>query len=327
MALHGKTAMAVHTPVSADLLRPLARDLGLILDGEPLPVAAGIENSTFFFTATAGGAIRPYVLSLVEMADAGQARFAARLSSHLAERGLPVPAPLPDARGLRVHQLAGKPALVFPRVPGHHPAPPTAGHCATIGRFLGRAHRAAADLADPPANRRGLAWLAESARDLEPLLDGADRRLLAVQLSRYRQLAAREADLPRGAIHGDLFQDNSLFEGDELRGVIDFYNACHDWLLLDLAIVANDWCAADGGGLDVSRLAALVNAYRAVRPLTAAEVAHWPGMLAIAATRFWVSRLLGRAGMFGGAGYGADKDPAEYRDKLLAITATPPSLP
>ena len=322
MAFPAETAMAVYTPVSSDLLRPLAHALGLTLEGQPEPVAAGIENSTYFFTATTGGASGRYVLTLVEMADPDQIRYAARLAVRLADCGLPVPAPLADGFGERIHTLAGKPALIFPRVPGSHPDPVTESHCAVIGDFLARAD----GLPGPLPNRRGVDWLTAATGDLAPLLADPDGDLLTDQIARYRHLVATGSGMPTGAIHGDLFHDNCLFEGNQLRGVIDFYNACHDWLLLDLAIAVSDWCAGEDGHLDPARYSALVNAYCQARPVTREEIAQWPTMLAIAATRFWVSRLLGRAGLLKGAGHAADKDPGEYRRKLLAMLGAPPSL-
>ncbi len=72
-----------------------------------------------------------------------------------------------------------------------------------------------------------------------------------------------------------------LFDGNHLAGVIDFYNACSGPMLYDLAITLNDWClAAQTSASMVPRAQALLGAYAALRPFTAAEAELWPAMLA-----------------------------------------------
>ena len=77
-------------------------------------------------------------------------------------------------------------------------------------------------------------------------------RLLEGSLRRVADLL-RSADLtrlPTGIIHGDLFRDNVLFDGDRLTGLLDFHHASKGWLVYDLAVTANDWCSDTDGALD-----------------------------------------------------------------------------
>jgi homoserine kinase type II len=66
------------------------------------------------------------------------------------------------------------------------------------------------------------------------------RQLLANEIK--FQTGYAKANLPKGAIHGDLFRDNVLFVGDRVSGIIDFGFAATDFLAYDLAITVNDWC-------------------------------------------------------------------------------------
>jgi homoserine kinase type II len=138
-------------------------------------------------------------------------------------------------------------------------------------------------------NRRGPHWWVETSEQVLARLNGKDAELLRNEIVFQKQ--HRHDSLPRGVIHADLFRDNALFTGDRLTGIIDFYYACNDVLLYDVAVTVNDWCCHQDGRFDELRLQAFLDAYRQERQFTSNEQEAWPVMLRAAALRFWLSRL------------------------------------
>ena len=139
------------------------------------------------------------------------------------------------------------------------------------------------------ANPRGTAWRSQTALQVHPFLSVNDASLLDSEVAFHEQHSLQE--LPQGVVHGDLFRDNVLFDGARIGGVIDFYFACNDSMLYDVAITANDWCLNDDETLNPERTRALLAAYHTERPFTDEEKALWPVALRLAALRFWISRL------------------------------------
>jgi len=260
-------------------------------------IASGIENSNFF-VATAQGR---FALTLFERLSATDLPFYLGLMRHLSDRGIVCPAPITDREGRLFGTLCGKPAALVTRLPGQPCMRPSAQDCTEIGRRLAQMQLAGQDYATVMPNTRGRNWWESAAADVRGFLDAPALRLLDEELEAQRAFAASAqfAGLPAGAVHADLFRDNVLFSpslsgagGEKLSGVIDFYFACTDHWLYDLAVTVNDWCIDDAsGGLDHVRLDALLAAYGAIRPLLEAERESWPMMLRAAAFRFWLSRL------------------------------------
>jgi len=281
--------MAVYTTVSADdLVAWLTRyALGTVHEFEP--IVSGIENTNYFVTADNGR----FVLTLYERLPAEELPFYLNLMAHLAHAGVEAPAPEPDRSGALWSFLNGKPAGLVARLDGAPVEPPRVEHCAAAGNALARMHIALASYRGRLSNRRGPAWWRQAARSVRPFLSAEQNGLLASEIKFQAGFAKNR--LPRGAIHGDLFCDNVLFDDERVSGIIDFGFAATDALAYDLAIAVNDWCSisegTSSGALDTVLCAAMVAAYEEVRPLSSEERELWPVLLRAAALRFWLSRL------------------------------------
>ena len=277
--------MSVYTTVTADELRAWLRGYTVGELIELRGIAAGIENTNYFVTTTGGR----HVLTLFEKLTAQELPYYLNLMAHLAERGVPSAHPVASRTGSYLGALNGKPAALVARLEGSDVAAPAAAQCAAVGATLARLHLAGQSYAATMDNPRGPKWWKAVMPDILPFLSAADAALLSAEV-RFQSLR-RFPDLPRGVIHADLFRDNVLFAGDRVAGVIDFYFACTDALLYDVAIAVNDWCITADGALDTARTRAFLDAYAAVRPYTPVERDAWPVMLRAGALRFWVSRL------------------------------------
>jgi homoserine kinase type II len=277
--------MSVYTPVSREQLEAFLSlyDQGRLIDF--CGINAGIENSNFFVTTERG----EFVLTLFEKLAAFELPFFLNLTAHLAERGVPSAHPIADRSGGFLQRLNGKPASLVRRLSGESPLVPSVEHCGAVGHALARLHLAAQDYSGHRDNDRGYAWWLAVREVLHSFLGEDDARLLDAELK--FQNRDRHRNLPSGVIHADLFRDNAMFVGDELTGIIDFYYACNDVLLYDLAITTNDWCSNIDGGLDHLKSGALLKAYDAERRLESPERRAWPTLLRAAALRFWLSRL------------------------------------
>lgn len=315
--------MSVFTPVSE---RQLAGWLKNYSVGPAIalePIAAGIENTNYFVTTGEGR----YVLTLFERLPAAQLPFYLDLMAHLARHGIPCPAPIADLDDRFLSVLNGKPAALVTRLEGASVDRPGEAECAALGALLARMHLAARSYGGYLENPRGPKWWRQAAADVRPFLDAVQVALLEEEL-RF-QASQRFPDLPRAAVHADLFRDNALFSGARLSGVIDFYFAGVDCFVYDLAVCANDWCLVEperDRGLDDGRVRALLAAYEAVRPLGDDERAAWPAMLRAAALRFWLSRLhdkhLPRLGELVKV-----HDPEHFRDILARRAASGSTAP
>jgi len=277
--------MSVFTTITLTEVQAYLRDFAIGEVVELKGIAAGITNTNYFvMTAT-----NKYVLTIFEENEMADLPYFVDLMTHLAKKGIPCPMPIADKNGVCLHALKGKPALMVSCLSGTDTEMPSVDQCAQVGRALAQMHLAGQDFKHKSHNLRDAHWRVATAAKVMDKLPASEQNLLK-QILEFQESFDLSA-LPHGVIHGDLFRDNVLFDGEKLGGFIDFYYACNDVLAFDVAVAVNDWCLLPTGEFDEPKLNAFMQAYTALRPFNGAEQQAWQGLLCIAALRFWLSRL------------------------------------
>jgi homoserine kinase type II len=305
--------MAVYTDVVAeDLTRFLAAyDIGELLAYKG--IAEGVENSNFLVHTSRGY----FILTLYERRVAERdLPFFLALMEHLAARSITCPQPVKNRQGKVLGKLAGRPAAVVTFLDGMWIRRPNASHCAALGEALARFHLAGADFSMRRENALSVAgWrqLYEACRERAHKVEGNLEKVVAPELEFLERDWPR--DLPQGVIHADLFPDNVFFLGDRLSGLIDFYFACTDTLVYDVAICLNAWCFEPDNSYNVTKGRALLANYAKARPLSHEEWEKLPLLARGAALRFLLTRLVDWLDVPPGA-LVRPKDPREYARKL-----------
>jgi homoserine kinase type II len=277
--------MSVFTTVTEEQASAWLRNYSIGSLVELEGILSGIENTNYFLTTSHSR----FVLTLFEKLTPSELPFYLHLMAHLSNHGVPAPKPIANLENEFLGELNGKPAAIVTCLPGEPVMDPQPRHCALVGEQLADMHLSGMTFKQRLDNLRCARWWTSVAPKIYPFLDDADKDLLRSEID-FQAGISREG-LPRGPVHADLFRDNVLFDGESVGGIIDFYFACVDSLIYDVAITVNDWCSNPDATLDNERTCSTLRAYDSVRSFTEAERAVWPAMLRAAALRFWVSRL------------------------------------
>lgn len=305
--------MAVYTEVSDEELEAFVAgyDIGEVMSFKG--IAEGVENSNYLLQTDRG----QYILTLYEKRTKPEdLPFFLDLMEHLAARGLACPTPLHGRDGAALRTLCGRPAAMVSFLTGMSARRLSLNHCAALGGAMAQMHVAGADFAQSRRNDLSVSgW--------RPLFDLEKHRADEVKPGLAAYIAAEldvleqnwPTTLPSGLIHADLFPDNVFFHGDKVSGIIDFYFACTDALVYDIAICLNAWCFEPDGSFNATKARLMLNGYRKVRPLSAEELQALPLLARGAAMRFLLTRLYDWVNTPAGA-LVKRKDPLEYYRKL-----------
>jgi len=276
--------MSVYTSVNIKELKIWLQDYDFDDLTDYQGIKSGITNTNYFLMT----AHDRFVLTLFEKNTIEDLPYFVDLMSHLATHSFLCPKPILKKNGIALSILKNKPALIVTCLKGKEVTNPEVNHCKAVGKSLAELHVKSANFVAQHQNTRDLSWIKKTAETLFNELPQDESKLLKEEIL-YQE--KQNYKLPKSTIHGDLFKDNVLFLNDEVSGFIDFYYACTDYLILDVAIAVNDWCVNSDGSFDESRLNAFLDAYKKIRSFNDNEDRAWNDVLRLASLRFWVSRL------------------------------------
>ncbi len=240
--------------------------IGTSLKLEEIP--GGFGNSNFKLTTTEG----EFLLKVCDEKDTAELNMQILLLQHLHQHAYPTVYPiLTKDQNHLIHETFGS-VMIYPFLQGTQPQP-SANILTQLGEALAKLHRI------PPIT--GIPSFAMGISQMRPFLQEVQDTEFAlhpfVELLKS-QLAALEpplnAPLPMGLLHGDLFLDNTLFEGEEMVAILDFEEGCYDTLLIDVGMTIIGCCYTTEHQLNLEAVKRFLDAYNIVRPLTENEWKH-----------------------------------------------------
>ncbi len=305
--------MAVYTRITE-------QELAAFLQSYPLPpvtsfdgISEGISNSNYLLHT----AEQRYILTIFEeRVEAEALPFFFALMDHLAAHHTPCAAPIHMHSGEVLGTIKDRPAAILQFLEGKSPRTIRNAHCTEVGHHLAKMHLATQDFSKQRTNTESIHSLRPTYQQLHDRIDTVKAALTEELDHAFDHLTTHwPTDLPKGAIHADLFPDNVLFTEQSLTAILDFYLACTDFYAYDLAVTLNAWCFEHETEFNITKAGCLLKAYEKVRPLSSAERQALPILAAGAALSVVITRLYDALNPKEDA-LVTPKDPLEYVAKL-----------
>jgi homoserine kinase type II len=273
-------------------------------------ISSGVTNSNYLIFMPHS----KYILTIFEHNSIEELPFYVDLMTYLANENFLSPRPIENNSGQALDILKEKPALMVSFLDGIEVAIRDSKSCYSVGKYLAKLHLITNNFPQSNKNTRGLSWMSDIYLNLKKYLSLEDQKIIELEINYHKKID--KVELPEGIIHGDLFRDNVLFLNDKVSGFIDFYYACNDKFIYDIAIAMNDWCIDEDGKINKLMYLDFIKGYQSERELTDNEHKYLNAALRLAALRFWLSRLDDFHNMKEGE-ITSTKDPNHFKDILI----------
>jgi len=277
--------MAVYTSINSSDLNEWFKKFNFENYVDFKGISSGVTNSNYVVFMSNSN----YILTIFEHNNIEELQFYVDLMTYLARENFLCPRPIENNSGQALGLLKGKPALMVSFLDGKEVVVRDSNNCYLVGQHLARLHLVTNNFPQSNKNTRDLSWISDIYLNLKAYLSLEDQKIIELEINYHKEID--KSELPEGIIHGDLFRDNILFLNDKVSGFIDFYYACNEKFIYDIAIAINDWCIYDDGKINKLLYSVFIKGYQSERKLTDNENEYFNSALRLAALRFWLSRL------------------------------------
>ena len=277
--------MAVYTSINKSELEDWLKNFSIGTLKNFKGISSGVTNTNYFVETDT----TKLILTIFEENKLEELPFYLDLMRFLASKNFPCPLPVINNNNDYLTLIKNKPAVLVSFLLGAEKESITEDDCCSVGEALARLHTSAKDFSGKKKNSRNIDWISTKFNELKKRLSSSDQTIIEQEID-YQKNCLTDG-LPSGIIHGDLFRDNVFFHQEKLSAFIDFYYACNDHLILDIAITINDWCSNSDGSLKKEKFDLFLNGYQSIRMLQSSELKYLNNALRLAALRFWLSRL------------------------------------
>ena len=308
--------MAIYTKISSKEVKFIEKNynLGKIISFKG--IKKGIENTNYLLKTKNKNFILTIFEKRVRVKDIP---FFMKLMDKLNLYKINCPKPQKNKRGNFLIKVKNKTASIVSFVEGKDKLKLTIKDCYTIGKNIAKFHKASRKIKLYRKNSMSLSECKKILNKMGNKYKKINSNLNILMKNSYLEVKNKwPKNLPHGIIHGDLFIDNIFFKKNKFHGYIDFYFACNDFLMYEVAICINALCFDKKKGkfiFNKKKSKNLIMGYSKIRSLSKNEKKSLNILCKRAALRYLVTRSYDYLNTPKNAIIKI-KDPKEYIQKL-----------
>ena len=232
--------MAVYTRVNSKDISYIEKNYNIGKIKSFTGIKKGIENTNYLLKTEN----KKFILTLFEKrVQEKDLPFFMNLMEKLNKHKINCPEPQRNKKGGFLIKIKSKTASIVSFVEGKDKLKLNSKNCYEIGKNIAKLHIASKKIKLYRKNSLSLKdWpkllnkIGNKSKVISPNLNGLMKDSFLEIKNKWPK------NLPYGIIHADLFIDNIFFKKNKLHGYIDFYFACNDFLMYEIAICINALC-------------------------------------------------------------------------------------